>query len=90
MAVRTRRVMFTAPSSLLERVDETVTRLETTRSSLIREALEQYLAEQRRRDLVERLEEGYRDRARESLEFADEFRTAEREAWDRHAPWEDA
>ncbi len=90
MTVNTRRVMFTLPASLLEQVDEAVEKLDTNRSSLIREALKRFLEERRRQELRERLKEGYLYRAQESLEMAQEFYIAEQEAWDRYAPWEEA
>lgn len=90
MTMSTKRVMFTLPSSLLEQVDEEVEKLETNRSSLIREALEGFMADRRRRELREALKEGYLYRAQESLELAEEFYAAEQEAWERYAPWEES
>jgi len=90
MSVNTKRVMFTLPPGLLERVDEVVAELETNRSSLIRQALERFLEEQRRQELRALLKEGYLYRAQESLQIAQAFYVAEQEAWDRYAPWEES
>ncbi|MFB0538272.1 MAG: ribbon-helix-helix protein, CopG family [Anaerolineae bacterium] len=84
-----RRVMFTIPPSLLEQVEEAAAKLNTSRSGLIRQALEHFLEEQRRQELRELLKEGYLYRAEESLQLAEEFRIAEQEAWDKYAPWEE-
>jgi CopG family transcriptional regulator/antitoxin EndoAI len=84
-----KRVMFTIPPSLLEQVEEAAAKLNTSRSALIRQALEHFLEEQRRQELRELLKEGYLYRAKESLQLAEEFCTAEQEAWDRYAPWEE-
>jgi CopG family transcriptional regulator/antitoxin EndoAI len=90
MTVETKRVMFTLPSALLQEVDETVEKMETNRSSLIRKALECFLEEQRRQELRDLLKEGYLYRAQESLELAEDFFAAEQEAWERYAPWEES
>ena len=84
-----RRVMFTIPPSLLEQVEEAAAKLNTSRSGLIRQALEHFLEEQRRQELRELLKEGYLYRAQESLQLAEEFRIVEQEAWDKYAPWEE-
>jgi metal-responsive CopG/Arc/MetJ family transcriptional regulator len=52
------RVMITMPPSLLQQIEESAARLNLTRSRLIRDAVEQYLAEQRRQELRELLKEG--------------------------------
>ena len=80
------RVMFTIPPSLLERVEEAAARLNTSRSDLIRRALEHFLEEQRRQELRELLKEGYLATAEESLRICEEFAYADYEAVARHVP----
>jgi metal-responsive CopG/Arc/MetJ family transcriptional regulator len=75
---------------LLEQVDEAVAKLKTSRSGLIRHALQRYLEEQRCQELRELLKEGYLYRAQESRQLAEEFCAAEQEVWDRLAPWEES
>ena len=83
------RVMFTIPPELLQRVEEVRQTLNLSRSELIRQALESYLAERERRQLRELLKEGYIVNARSSLRLAEKFYAAEQEAWDLYAPWEE-
>lgn len=84
-----RRIMITMPPDLLQQVEETATKLNTNRSQFIRQAIEAFLEEQRRRELRELLKEGYLYRAQESLQMAEEFYVAEQEAWDEYTPWEE-
>jgi len=77
------------PPDLLQQVEEMAAKLNFNRSQFIRRAVEEFLEEQRRRELRELLKEGYLCRAQESLEMAEEFYIAEQEAWDRYAPWEE-
>jgi len=81
------RVMFTIPPELLQRVEDARRKLDLSRSELIRQALTAYLEEQERRELRELLWEGYIVNAKSSLRLAEEFYSAEQEAWDMHAPW---
>jgi metal-responsive CopG/Arc/MetJ family transcriptional regulator len=83
------KVMITVPPALLGQIDEAVTRLNTSRSALFRQAMEFFFAEQSRQELRELLKEGYLYRAEESRQMAQEFFIAEKEAWDRYAPWEE-
>lgn len=83
------RVMITIPPSLLQQVEEAAAKANFNRSQLIREALKQYLAAQRRQELHELLKEGYLYRAEENRQLAQEFFVAEQEAWDQNAPWEE-
>jgi metal-responsive CopG/Arc/MetJ family transcriptional regulator len=53
-------IQMTIDDYLLQRVDQTVNQLQTTRSAFIREALEQALRSYRIRRLEERDEAGYR------------------------------
>lgn len=84
-----RRIIVTMPPDLLSQVEEVATRLNFSRSRLIREAVAQFVAAERRQELRELLKEGYLYRAEESRQLAQEFFIAEKEAWDRHAPWEE-
>jgi len=84
-----RRVIVTMPPDLLQQAEEAATKLNFNRSQFIRRAVETFLEEQRRRELRTLLKEGYLYRAQESLELADEFYIAEKEAWDLYAPWEE-
>jgi CopG family transcriptional regulator/antitoxin EndoAI len=84
-----KRVMFTIPPKLLEQVEKAAVKLNTSRSGLIRQALEHFLEEQRRQELQELLKEGYLYRAEESLQLAEEFHIAEQEAWDKYTSWEE-
>jgi metal-responsive CopG/Arc/MetJ family transcriptional regulator len=74
---------------LLGQIDATVARLNTSRSALFRQAIEFLFAEQQRQELRDLLKEGYLYRAEESRQMAQEFFIAEKEAWDRYAPWEE-
>ena len=82
------RIIFTAPPTLLEAVDQTAHSLNLSRSQLIRMALERFLAEQQRSRLHTALEEAYKEYSDSSVALAEEFFAAEQEAWDRNAPWE--
>ena len=81
-ATTMQRVMITIPPSLLQQVEAMMTKTNSSRSQLIREALEQYLETQRLQELRELLKEGYLHRAEESQRLAHEFFIAEQEAWD--------
>jgi metal-responsive CopG/Arc/MetJ family transcriptional regulator len=83
------RVMITIPPSLLQQVEAMMTKTNSSRSQLIREALEQYLETQRLQELRELLKAGYLYRAEESQRLAAEFFIAEQDAWDQNAPWEE-
>jgi CopG family transcriptional regulator/antitoxin EndoAI len=89
MTASTKRVMFTLPSSLLEQVDEEVEKLETNRSSLIREALEYFMADRRRRELREALKEGYLYHAERDQRICEEFAYSDYEVVSRYAPYDE-
>jgi metal-responsive CopG/Arc/MetJ family transcriptional regulator len=82
------RVIITIPPALLTQVEDAAAKLHFSRSRLIREALTQYVEAQRQQELRDLLKEGYLLRAEESRELAQEFFAADKEAWDRYAPWE--
>lgn len=71
-------IQMTIDEHLLQRVDQTVDALQTTRSAFIREALEQALRSYRIRRLEERDEAGYRARPVNTKEI-DEWTT--QQAW---------
>jgi CopG family transcriptional regulator / antitoxin EndoAI len=81
-----RKVMFTAPSELLSRLDATVDQLGANRSQLIREAIELYLDTIRRQELRSQLEEGYRAHAARDLQISEAFRYADYEATVQQVP----
>jgi metal-responsive CopG/Arc/MetJ family transcriptional regulator len=72
--------MITVPPTLLGQIDETVARLNTSRSALIRQAMEFFFAEQQRQELRELLAEGYRIHAERDLRICEEFAAADYEA----------
>ncbi len=88
-ATTMQRIIVTMPPDLLSQVEEVATKLNFSRSRLIREAVEQFVEAERRQELRELLKEGYLYRAEESRQLAQEFFIAEKEAWDRYAPWEE-
>lgn len=83
------RIIVTMPPDLLSQVEAVAEKLNFSRSRLIREAVEQFVEAERRQELRELLKEGYLYRAEESRQLAQEFFIAEKEAWDRYAPWEE-
>ncbi len=72
-------VMITMPPSLLQQIEESAARLNLTRSRLIRDAVEQYLAEQKRQELRELLKEGYLYHAERDLRICEEFAASDYE-----------
>lgn len=74
------KVMITVPSVLLSQIDEAVTRLNTSRSALIRQAMEHFFAEHERQELRARLREGYLIHAERDLRICEEFAAADYEA----------
>jgi CopG family transcriptional regulator / antitoxin EndoAI len=80
------RVMITMPPGLLERIEESAARLSLSRSRLIRDAVELYLAEQRRQELRGLLTEGYRHHAERDLRICEEFAASDYEVSARQEP----
>jgi metal-responsive CopG/Arc/MetJ family transcriptional regulator len=70
-------------------VDEAVSKQKTNRSRLIRQALEQFLEEQRRQELRELLKEGYLVHAERDRSIAEEFAHSDYEVTVRHAPYDE-
>jgi CopG family transcriptional regulator / antitoxin EndoAI len=73
------RVMITIPPRLLQQVEEMMTKTNSSRSQLIREALEQYLETQRLQELRALLKEGYLYHAERDLHICEEFAASDYE-----------
>ncbi len=78
--VRTKRIMISLPQNLLSEVDGVVELEKRTRSEFIREAMKLYLQERKKRQIRERMQEGYMEMARLNLSLANEAFNAENEA----------
>ena len=74
---RTKRIMISLPQNLLKEVDGVVEMEKRTRSEFIREAMKLYLQERRKRQIRERMQEGYIEMARLNLALANEAISAE-------------
>ncbi|RJX29145.1 MAG: ribbon-helix-helix protein, CopG family [Dethiobacter sp.] len=72
--------MISLPQNLLKEVDGVVEMEKRTRSEFIREAMKLYLQERRKRQIRERMQEGYLEMARLNLALANEAISAENEA----------
>ena len=79
-SVAMQKIMITIPPELLDRLDQAVGNLGTSRSQLIREVLGLYLEEKRQQELRGRLEEGYRVHAARDVRISEAFRFADYEA----------
>jgi len=77
---RTKRIMISLPQNLLKEVDGVVEMEKRTRSEFIREAMKLYLQERKKRQIRERMQEGYIEMARLNLALANEAILAENEA----------
>lgn len=73
------RVMITIPPSLVQQIEESAARLNLTRSRLIRDAVEHFLAEQKRQEMCELLKEGYLYHAERDLRICEEFAASDYE-----------
>jgi len=85
-ATTMQRVIITIPPALLAQVEDAAAKLNFSRSRLIREALEQYLANQQRLELREQLKEGYVVHAARDLRICEEFTAADYEVSLQSAP----
>lgn len=72
--------MISLPQNLLKEVDGVVEMEKRTRSEFIREAMKLYLQERKKRQIRERMQEGYIEMARLNLALANEAILAENEA----------
>jgi CopG family transcriptional regulator/antitoxin EndoAI len=77
---RTKRIMISLPQALLKEVDGVVEMEKRTRSEFIREAMKLYLQERKKKQIRERMQEGYMEMARLNLALANEAINAENEA----------
>ncbi|MBX6352603.1 MAG: ribbon-helix-helix protein, CopG family [Thermoflavifilum sp.] len=75
-----RRVVVYLPDQLLDEVDGIAQKQRKGRSEVIREAMQLYLAEQRRRDIRTMMQQGYMEMARINLRLASEAFPLEQEA----------
>jgi metal-responsive CopG/Arc/MetJ family transcriptional regulator len=80
VSATSRKTMITLPVSLLSQIDEAATKRRTSRSRLIRDAVESYLEEGRKSELRELLKEGYLVNAERDKRIAEEFAYADYEA----------
>ncbi|NLL20252.1 MAG: ribbon-helix-helix protein, CopG family [Firmicutes bacterium] len=72
--------MISLPQTLLKEVDGVVEMERRTRSEFIREAMKLYLQERRKKQIRERMQEGYMEMAKLNLTLANEAINAENEA----------
>jgi CopG family transcriptional regulator/antitoxin EndoAI len=72
--------MISMPANLLVEMDGVVAQLRGNRSELIREAVRLYLGEQRKKDLREKLKQGYLQMAETNLAMAKAALPVENEA----------
>lgn len=77
---QTRRIMISLPNTLLQEVDGIVRQERINRSYFIREAMCMYISELRRRQIREKLQEGYLAMSQINLLLANEAVQAENEA----------
>jgi len=75
-----KRIMITVPTSLLREVDGVVAVEKGSRSEFIREALNRFLEERKRRELRDRMKNGYLEMAKINLELAEEGLPSEDDA----------
>lgn len=67
-----KRIVVTVPDALLREVDGLVAMEQWNRSALIREAVRIYVEERKKRDMQERMAQGYRDMGYLNLALAEE------------------
>lgn len=72
--------MISLPNTLLQEVDGLVSKQNMNRSHLIREAMCMYISEMRKRQIREKLQEGYLAMSKINLSLANEAVQAENEA----------
>lgn len=76
----TERVLLTIPQETMKKVRLLVPKRKYSR--FISEAVNYYLKEKEKKQLREKLKEGYRTRAKSDLKCAEDFFMAEQEVWD--------
>lgn len=75
-----KRIVVYLPMQLVEQVDDLAERARSNRSELIREAMRQYLTEQRKFEIRNSMQQGYLEMARINLRIASESFPLEQEA----------
>lgn len=75
-----KRIVVYLPTQLAQQVDDLVQRVCTNRSELVREAMRQYLTEQRKYEIRSSMQQGYVEMARINLRIASEAFELEQEA----------
>ncbi|WDM02049.1 ribbon-helix-helix protein, CopG family [Alicyclobacillus cycloheptanicus] len=75
-----KRIVVYLPTQLLEQVDVMAERGRTNRSEVIREAMRQYVTEQRKFEIRNSMQQGYMEMARINLRIASEAFPLEQEA----------
>lgn len=68
--IRRRRIMVSLPDTLLAQVDQEIQSTKSNRNEFIREGLEYYMAERRKRVIRQQLADGYKAMAALNLELA--------------------
>jgi metal-responsive CopG/Arc/MetJ family transcriptional regulator len=76
---KAKRIVIEFPTPLLDAADHAAAQLSVNRSSLIREALRQYVGKLQRQKLEKELAEGYVANAASARVLADELMAAERD-----------
>ena len=77
---KTKRIMVSVPNHLLQEVDGIVEKENLNRSEFIREAMNLYLQERKKRNIRESMQNGYLEMAKINLNIASEAFLAEEEA----------
>lgn len=77
----TERILLTIPQETMKKVRRLVPKRKY--SKLISEAVDCYLKEREKKQLREKLKEGYKIRAKSDLKLAEDFFLAEQEVWDK-------
>ena len=80
MLSKTKRIMVSVPNHLLQEVDGIVEQENLNRSEFIREAMNLYLQERKKRNIRESMRNGYLEMAKINLNIASEAFLAEEEA----------
>ena len=76
----TKRIMISLPDHLLREVDFVVSKENTNRSEIIRQAMKYYLVERKKRMIRDAMQRGYLEMAKINLNMASEAFHAEEDA----------
>lgn len=82
-----KRIMISLPDSLLAEVDGFIRRNHLNRSEFIREAVRRYMEEHRRRELRQRMKEGYLEMAELNLTLAEGAVAVDSEVFENYEGW---